>query len=81
MTNLEAINNLKELGHVFAVAMVQVTSKDIGDKSDLMNGIAAYEILKLKGQMPHIDESIDIVMRIIYDLVHEELEDYALMQK
>lgn len=81
MTNLEAINNLKELGHNFAVAMAQHANKDIGDKSDLMNGIAAYEVLKLKGESARIDESMDIVMRIIYDLVRDELELYAMMQK
>jgi len=74
MTNEEAIKNVRELGHIFAVAMTEVTGKSIEDKSDLMNGLAAYEILGLKGKWDWVDESVDKVMRIIYDLAKEQLE-------
>jgi hypothetical protein len=41
------------------------------DKSDLMNGLAAYEILELKGKLDWVDESVDIILRIVYDLAME----------
>jgi len=74
MTNDEAIKNVRELGHIFAVALTTITGKSIDDKSDLMNGLAAYEILELKGKWDWVDESVDKVMRIIYDLAKEQLE-------
>jgi hypothetical protein len=74
MTNDEAIKNVRELGHIFAVALTTITGKSIDDKSDLMNGLAAYEILELKGKWYWVDESVDKVMRIVYDLAVERLE-------
>jgi hypothetical protein len=74
MTNDEAIKNVREMGHIFAVSLTTITGKSIDDKSDLMNGLAAYEILELKGKFDWIDESVDIVLRIVYDLAKEQLE-------
>jgi hypothetical protein len=39
-----------------------------------MNGLAAYEVLKLKGEFDWVDESVDIVLRIVYNLAKEQLE-------
>jgi hypothetical protein len=74
MTNDEAIKNVREMGHIFAVLLTTITGKSIDDKSDLMNGLAAYEVLKLKGEFDWVDESVDIVLRIVYDLAKEQLE-------
>ena len=84
MTNDEAIKNVREMGHIFAVSLTTITGKSIraecstsvyaDDKSDLMNGLAAYEILELRGKLDWVDESVDIVLRIVYDLAMEQLE-------
>jgi hypothetical protein len=74
MTNDEAIKLVREVGHIFAVAMTEVTGKSIEDNSDLMNGLAGYEILGLKGKWEKVDKSVDIVLRIIYDMAKEQLE-------
>jgi hypothetical protein len=74
MTNDEAIKNVREMGHIFAVSLTTITGKSIDDKSDLMNGLAAYEILGLRGKFDWVDESVDIVLRIVYDLAKEQLE-------
>jgi hypothetical protein len=74
MTNDEAIKNVREMGHIFAVSLTTITGKSIDDKSDLMNGLAAYEVLKLKGEFDWVDESVDIVLRIVYNLAKEQLE-------
>jgi hypothetical protein len=69
-----ALRNVREMGHIFAVSLTTITGKSIDDKSDLMNGLAAYEILGLKGKFDWVDESVDIVLRIVYDLAKEQLE-------
>ena len=74
MTNDEAIRTVREMGHIFAVSLTTITGKSINDKSDLMNGLAAYEILGLAGKFDWVDESVDIVLRIVYDLAVEKLE-------
>jgi hypothetical protein len=74
MTNDEAIKNVREMGHIFAVSLATITGKNIDDKSDLMNGLAAYEILELRGKLDWVDESVDIVLRIIYDLAMERFD-------
>jgi hypothetical protein len=74
MTNDEAIKNVREMGHIFAVSLTTITGKSIDDKSDLMNGLAAYEALELRGKFDWVDESVDIVLRIIYDLAMERFD-------
>lgn len=74
MKTEDAVENVRELGRMFAIGVLQVTGKSIKDDSDLMNGIAAYQILELKGKWPYMDESIDVVMRIAYDLMVENLD-------
>ena len=63
----EAVANLRHLGLLFAEGVKQVTGTDVKEDSQLMNGLVAYEMLKLKGQWPYIDESVDIVVRIMYE--------------
>ena len=67
MTNYEAIENLRHLGRLFAEGVFTVTGKEVDTESPLMNGLVAYEVLKLKGTFPYIDESVDIVVRIMYE--------------
>lgn len=74
MTNNQAIANIRELGEIFVASLFSITGKDPKDDSPLMNGLVAYEMLGLKGEFPHIDESVDIVMRIIYKGVIESME-------
>jgi hypothetical protein len=66
MTNQDALENVRELGRVFADSIKSVTGKDINNESDLSNGLVAYQYLNLKGQWKIVDESVDIVLRIMY---------------
>lgn len=70
----EAVTNLRHLGLLFAEGVKQVTGTDVKEDSQLMNGLVAYEMLKLKGQWPYIDESVDIVVRIMYEDFIEKYE-------
>ena len=78
MTNVDAIKMLRELGHSFVVTLIErfpdKVKADVENDSDLMNGLVAYEMLNLKGLYKDLDESVDIVMRIIYKIVKEQLE-------
>lgn len=66
ISNESAIENLRHLGRLFAEAVKMQTGQEVKDDSELSNGLVAYEMLKLKGQWPYIDESVDIVVRIMY---------------
>jgi chemotaxis regulatin CheY-phosphate phosphatase CheZ len=66
MTNQEAIDNLRELGRIFADSIKSVTGKEVNTESDLSNGLVAYEYLDLKGKWDYIDKSVDKVLRIMY---------------
>ena len=74
MTNAEAIELIRNLGYIFALAIKDQTGKKPKSKSPLMNGIVAYEYLKLKGEREDLDEAIDIVVRIVYETVVEQIE-------
>lgn len=74
MTNAEAIELIRELGHIFAVAVVEQTGKKTKATSDLMNGLVAYEYLKLKGEREDLDKAVDIVVQIVYETVVEQIE-------
>lgn len=66
MTNNEAIENLRQLGMLFANGIKEITGKEVDTASPLSNGLVAYDMLNLKGMWPYIDESVDIVLRIMY---------------
>jgi hypothetical protein len=74
MTNAEAIELIRNLGNIFALAIKDQTGKKPKSKSPLMNGIVAYEYLKLKGEREDLDEAIDIVVRIVYETVVKQIE-------
>lgn len=66
MNTETALNTVRELGHIFAVSLAEKTGKSSTD-NDLMNGLAAYEILGLKGEFEDLDKSVDIIIRIVYE--------------
>ena len=66
MTNEDALENVRELGRDFVDSIKSVTGKDINNESDLSNGLVAYQYLDLKGKWKIVDESVDIVLRIMY---------------
>ena len=78
LTTQEAFDNIRQLGREFLVALIKVTGKGVENNNDLINGIAAYQILKIKGEWQHMDESFDIVMRIAYELVRDNLDTVAI---
>jgi len=60
ITREQAVQLLKELGHIFAVAMAK-RGYDTKD-SDLMNGLAAYHILELRGEGAELDAAHDMIV-------------------
>lgn len=74
MTNQEAIELVRNLGDIFVVALQDQTGKKPKSTSPLMNGLVAYEYLKLKGEREDLDEAVDIVVRIVYETVVEQIE-------
>lgn len=68
MTNQQAQNILEELGHIYAVALAE-KGHNIDDKSALMNGLAAYYMLDLKGEFDELDSAVDAICRIVYEEV------------
>lgn len=74
MTNQEAIELVRNLGDIFVVALQSQTGKKPKSTSPLMNGIVAYEYLKLKGEREDLDEAVDIVVRIVYETVVQQIE-------
>lgn len=72
MTIEEAADLLRELGHIYAVALAE-KGHNIDDKSELMNGLAAYYMLDLAGEFDYLDESVDKLVRVIYEEVRQRL--------
>lgn len=68
-----AIEDIKELGHIFAVALAE-RGHDIDDKSDLINGIAAYELLSLKGESKELDNAMESVVNLAWKMALEEID-------
>ena len=70
---------IRELGHVFAVALAERghRTKD----SDLMNGLAAYHLLKLEGENARLDAAHGMVMKDITDEMFERAREIASKEK
>ena len=77
MTLEQATQMLRELGNIYAVALAE-KGHNIDDKSDLMNGLAAYYMLDLAGEFDDLDESVDAVVRIVYEEVRRELSPIGI---
>jgi hypothetical protein len=73
MTLDQATEMLRELGNIYAIALAE-KGHNVDDKSDLMNGLAAYYMLDLKGEFDELDESVDVITRIVYEEVVSKLE-------
>ena len=72
MTLNKAEEMLRELGHIYAVALAQ-RGHNIDGKSHLTNGLAAYYMLDLKGEVEGLDDAVDAVVGIIYEEVRRKL--------
>ena len=80
ISNKQAVANVRELGRVFVAALFAI-EKTPKDTSELMNGLVAYSQLNLKGEWDYIDESVDIVMNLVYEKALEQVEQDALETK
>jgi len=69
----EAQSLIEELGHIYAVALAE-KGHNVDDKSPLMNGLAAYFMLKLEGEFDYLDKAVDVICRIVYEGVREQLK-------
>ena len=69
----DAYVEVRELGHVFAVALAERghRTKD----SDLMNGLAAYHLLKLEGESARLDAAHGMVMKDITDEMFKRTQE------
>jgi len=77
MTLDQATDLLRELGNIYAVALAE-KGHNVDDKSDLMNGLAAYYMLDLAGEFEELDESVDAVVRTIYEEVRRKLSPIGI---
>ena len=75
----DAYAEVRELGHVFAVALAERghETKD----SDLMNGLSAYHLLRLKGESARLDAAHDMVMKDITDEMLKRAREIASKEK
>lgn len=60
-----AYEELRELGHVYAVLLAERGHET--KESDLMNGLAAYHMLKLEGVNARLDAAHKVVVKEITD--------------
>ena len=74
-----AYAEIRELGHVFAVALAERGHKT--KDSDLMNGLAAYHLLKLEGESARLDAAHAMVMKDITDEMFERAREIASKEK
>jgi len=77
MTQEDAITLLRELGNIYAVALAE-KGHNIDDKSDLMNGLAAYYMLDLAGEFDDLDDSVDKVVKVVYEEVRRKLSPIGI---
>jgi hypothetical protein len=67
-----AINNLRVLGDNFKLDL-EARGKTTPDVGALMNGLAAYHMLNLKGEYDWLDQSVDLVMREVFDMARKQV--------
>jgi hypothetical protein len=65
MTHEQAAEIVKELGHIYAVALAE-KGHNIDTFTPVFNGLAAYFMLKLEGEFDYLDEAVDLICRIVY---------------
>lgn len=76
MNKDRAYENVRHLGNNFALSMSNI-GKNIDDESPLMNGLAAYEILNLRGVYGWLDTSVQVVMRDALELARHQVRANA----
>lgn len=74
MTLQEALEEVREYGHIFVVAMAE-RGIDTGDSSDLIQGLSGYELLDMKGVSSILDEAVDMVKNEVYQGVRQRLKE------
>lgn len=74
MTLDEALQEVREYGHIFVVAMAE-RGLDTGDASDLIQGLSGYEALNMKGVSSILDEAVDMIKDEVYQGVRERLKE------
>lgn len=57
---------IKELGHIYAVALAE-RGHNVKESSDLVNGLVAYHYLDLKGEFEDLDREVESVVKSVYD--------------
>ena len=64
-----AYDELRELGHIYAVALAERGHET--KESDLMSGFAAYTMLKLEGESARLDAAYQMAIKDITDIMFE----------
>ena len=72
MTPAKAQDILVDLGDIYAVALAE-KGHNIDTFTPVCNGLAAYFMLKLEGEFDYLDEAVDVICRIVYENVREQL--------
>jgi hypothetical protein len=75
LSNEEAIATVKDLGRIFVQALFDKVGKKPKSKSELMNGLVAYEQLNLKGEFENLDKSVEIVLRLVCEEMCKRVEE------
>jgi hypothetical protein len=70
-----AYGEIRELGHNFAIALAERGHET--KESDLMSGLAAYQMLKLEGENARLDAAHKMVMRDITDIMFDRARGMA----
>ena len=73
MRPAKAQDILVDLGDIYAVALAE-KGHNIDTFTPLFNGLAAYFMLKLEGEFDYLDEAVDVICRIVYEGVREQLQ-------
>ena len=72
MTPMQAQDIVVDLGDIYAVALAE-KGHNIDTFTPVFNGLAAYFMLKLEGEFDYLDEAVDVICRIVYENVREQL--------
>jgi hypothetical protein len=76
MGEATCLDVIRELGRTFAASMAEI-DKPVNDKSDLMNGLAAYHLLKLEGENARLDAAHRLVIKLVTDAAFDMAQDMA----
>ena len=76
MSNDTCMEVLRTLGRTFADEMREI-NKPVDHESALMNGIAAYHILRLEGENARLDAAYKRVLKLVTDAAFEMVKQSA----